>query len=83
VAALGIGLLVGVRGLAARLVEGAIEAGLVGSDRAIFFATTEEASATLPALIRPGDLVLIKGSRGVRMERILEDLRAAFGPAGA
>lgn len=83
IANLGVGLLVGVRGLASELVSGAVEAGLNGPNQAVFFATTEEASKSLSALIQPRDLVLVKGSRGVRMERIVEHLRATFGPVGA
>ena len=83
VAALGVGVLVGVRGAARNLIDGANEGGSSDSPQTIFFATTEEASTSLPALIRPGDLVLVKGSRGVRMEIILERLRASFGLAGA
>jgi len=83
IAAHGIGLLIGVRGLAEELVEAAAEAGLSPRDRAIYFATLEEASASITSLIRPGDLVLIKGSRGVRMEQVLEAIRDFFGPACA
>ena len=83
IAALGVDLLVGVRGLATELVDGAIEAGRRGASQAVFFATTEEASASLADLIQPRDLILVKGSRGVRMEQIVEHLRARFGPVGA
>jgi len=39
----------------------------------------DAAAAGLPGLVRPGDLVLLKGSRGVRLERALESLLAARG----
>jgi UDP-N-acetylmuramyl pentapeptide synthase len=29
-------------------------------------------------LVRPGDLVLVKGSRGVHLERVVELLRGSF-----
>jgi UDP-N-acetylmuramoyl-tripeptide--D-alanyl-D-alanine ligase len=37
--------------------------------------STEEATALLRATARPGDLVLIKGSRSAKMERIVEGLQ--------
>ena len=38
--------------------------------------TTEEATSVLRDLARPGDLVLIKGSRSAKMERIVEGMQA-------
>ncbi len=40
----------------------------------LHFATSEEAAKTLPDFIREGDIVLIKGSQGIRTERITEAL---------
>jgi UDP-N-acetylmuramyl pentapeptide synthase len=40
------------------------------------------AAELVPGLIRPGDVVLIKGSRGVGLELVCRALRAAA-PAGA
>nr|MDQ3625217.1 UDP-N-acetylmuramoyl-tripeptide--D-alanyl-D-alanine ligase [Verrucomicrobiota bacterium] len=37
--------------------------------------TTEEAVHTLRELARPGDVVLVKGSRSARMERVVEGLQ--------
>jgi UDP-N-acetylmuramoyl-tripeptide--D-alanyl-D-alanine ligase len=68
---------VGVQGAAAGLVQGAAEAGLP-ADRTRFFASSAEASLFLAELLQPGDLLLVKGSRGVKMERIVEALRARF-----
>ncbi len=44
-------------------------------------ADATEAAAVVPGLVRPGDTVLVKGSRGVGLERVAGALRAA--PAGA
>ena len=61
----------GVRGLARELVVAAKEIGA----EAIFFDTPEAAGEWLRNHLRGGDLVLLKGSRGVRLERALESLR--------
>jgi UDP-N-acetylmuramoyl-tripeptide--D-alanyl-D-alanine ligase len=67
----GINLVVGVRGEAASIVEGAKAAGA----EAIFVSTPEEAGAWLQENLRAGDAVLLKASRGVRLERALEVLQ--------
>jgi UDP-N-acetylmuramoyl-tripeptide--D-alanyl-D-alanine ligase len=64
----GIDLLLGVRGLAQAMVAGAAQAGM----RADFVPTPEEAGEWLQREVRPGDVVLLKASRGVRLERALE-----------
>lgn len=66
-----IDVLYGVRGLARNLVEGANENGL---SQTKFFADSNEAGEFLAGEIRAGDLVLIKGSRGVRTERVIEKI---------
>jgi UDP-N-acetylmuramoyl-tripeptide--D-alanyl-D-alanine ligase len=63
----GADVVVGVRGLATALVEGAVQGGV----EAIFVATPEEAGAWLKASLRAGDAVLLKASRGVKLERAL------------
>lgn len=55
--------------------EGAAAAGLAPG-AAAWASTTEEAIPLLRQAVRPGDVVLIKGSRGVEMEKVLEGLRA-------
>ena len=75
IAAMNVDLLVGVRGLARELVEGAREANI---KQAVFCETPEEAAEKLIAEIEAGDLILVKGSRGVRTERVIEKLRAAL-----
>ncbi|MBS1816257.1 MAG: UDP-N-acetylmuramoyl-tripeptide--D-alanyl-D-alanine ligase [Acidobacteria bacterium] len=63
---------VGVRGHAARLVEGAADAGA----EAAFVHSPEEAAEWMRANLREGDVVLLKASRGVRLERALAALLA-------
>jgi UDP-N-acetylmuramoyl-tripeptide--D-alanyl-D-alanine ligase len=43
-----------------------------------FFETSEEAAAALADFVRPGDLVLVKGSRGVHTERAVEALKERY-----
>jgi UDP-N-acetylmuramoyl-tripeptide--D-alanyl-D-alanine ligase len=69
-AARGVDVVVGVRGLAQTLVEGAAQSGA----ESIFVATPEEAGDWLKANLRPGDAILLKGSRGVKLERVLVSL---------
>ena len=65
----------GVGGDAADLVRGAVEVGQP-KDQTQFFSSSEEAAAFLAEFIARGDLLLVKGSRGVHMEKIVEALRA-------
>ena len=65
----------GVQGDARSLLEGAAEGGHPAS-RLRFFGDSAEAAAFLSEFMEPGDLLLLKGSRGVRLERVLEALRA-------
>jgi UDP-N-acetylmuramoyl-tripeptide--D-alanyl-D-alanine ligase len=67
-----IDVLVGVRGLARMMVEGARKAGTPAD----FVATPEEAGEWLAREGRDGDLVLLKASRGVKLEKALEVLKA-------
>ena len=60
---------------AAALAASAVAAGLA-RDRVRHFATSDEAAAATVALVGPGDLVLVKGSRGVRTDRVVERLKA-------
>jgi UDP-N-acetylmuramoyl-tripeptide--D-alanyl-D-alanine ligase len=78
VAALGkLDWIIGVQGDAAALVEGAIGEGHP-AERARFFSSSEQAGAFVQGLLQSGDLLLVKGSRGVKMERIVEAVDARF-----
>ena len=67
--------LIGVRGLAEPMVEAARAAGI----QAEFVATPEEAGEWLIRETRDGDVVLLKASRGVKLERALEKWSQAVG----
>jgi UDP-N-acetylmuramoyl-tripeptide--D-alanyl-D-alanine ligase len=64
----GVTRVLGVRGLAEALVEGAREGGI----EADFVMTPEEAGERIAKEVRMGDAVLLKASRGVRLEKGLE-----------
>jgi UDP-N-acetylmuramoyl-tripeptide--D-alanyl-D-alanine ligase len=81
IAAMGIDVLIGVRGLASELVAGAVECPGQAPRLTSFCETPEEAAEMLIAGAVPGDVILVKGSRGVRMEIVVERLKAAFGSA--
>jgi UDP-N-acetylmuramoyl-tripeptide--D-alanyl-D-alanine ligase len=72
IAKIGIDVLVGVRGLAAEMVNAAKEAGM-GAE---FLANADAAGEWLARETREGDVVLLKASRGVKLEKALEKLSA-------
>jgi UDP-N-acetylmuramoyl-tripeptide--D-alanyl-D-alanine ligase len=63
----GVSVVVGVRGDANALVDGMRE----GGGMAEFVASAEAAGSWMRENLREGDVVLLKGSRGVRLERAL------------
>jgi UDP-N-acetylmuramoyl-tripeptide--D-alanyl-D-alanine ligase len=67
-------MLIGVGELGRCVAEGFAESGKASGQ----FESVEHAMAQLPKAIRPGDVVLIKGSRAMAMERLIEPLRKAF-----
>jgi UDP-N-acetylmuramoyl-tripeptide--D-alanyl-D-alanine ligase len=68
----GINIVIGVRGNARHIVEAAQQGGV----QALFMETPEAAGEWLHEHLEPGDAVLLKASRGVRLERALDVLRA-------
>lgn len=69
----GIDIFWGVRGLAQDMIQGAIEAGF-SEDATRLFANSDEAANALTEEARAGDLILVKGSRGVRTDKIVEKM---------
>ncbi len=73
----GLDIVVGVQGAALELVRAAKESGLT-KPQTHFFDDSDSAAEFIFATVRPGDLLLIKGSRGVRTERIVKKLLSGF-----
>jgi len=62
---------------AAALGAAAVDAGLPRAN-VRHFATSDETADAVAAEIRSGDLVLVKGSRGVKTDRVVDRLKAAL-----
>jgi UDP-N-acetylmuramoyl-tripeptide--D-alanyl-D-alanine ligase len=77
-----LGWIIGVQGDAENFVRGAIEAGHPAG-RAKFCASSAEAGELVGNLMERGDVLLVKGSRGVKMEFIVEALDSRFARANA
>ena len=71
----GVDLLWGIRGLAAEIIAGARAAGLTATG---YFDSSQEAAAALLDEVKKGDLILVKGSRGVATDKIVSALRGRF-----
>ncbi len=71
IAKLGADILIGVRGLAREMVAGAVASGAVN---ATYAEDSAAAGEMLIAEVREGDFVLVKGSRGVQTEIVIEKL---------
>jgi UDP-N-acetylmuramoyl-tripeptide--D-alanyl-D-alanine ligase len=73
----GLELMVAVQGQAKEILEGALEGGMDRS-RLKFVGDSVEAGELLAQTVRKGDVVLLKGSRGVKLEQAINTLRAQF-----
>jgi len=73
---------VGVGPLAQDILEGAREAGIPAGSLH-HFESVPDAVRALDGLVRAGDAVLVKASRGVRLEAVVDALAARFGEGGA
>ncbi|HEY6010700.1 MAG TPA: UDP-N-acetylmuramoyl-tripeptide--D-alanyl-D-alanine ligase, partial [Nitrospirota bacterium] len=71
-ARLGVDLLITTGARAQDVARGAVEGGMP-SDRVLEIGTHAEIARALKTLTHPGDAVLIKGSRGMKMEKVLEE----------
>jgi UDP-N-acetylmuramoyl-tripeptide--D-alanyl-D-alanine ligase len=67
--------LIAVQGNARFFLEGAVAAGLP-SAQTRFFPAPQSAGEFCQSLLKPGDVVLVKGSRGVHLETVVEMLRS-------
>jgi len=73
---------IGVQGDAAEIVEGAAAAG-VPREQVKFFVTPGDAAEFLAGFVKSGDLLLVKGSRSVKMEKVVETMLSRFAPEDA
>jgi UDP-N-acetylmuramoyl-tripeptide--D-alanyl-D-alanine ligase len=72
-------LLLAIGGSPARAMADAAVASGMAPANVRYFATSDEAAAAAVALVQPGDLVLVKGSRGVKTDRVVDRLKAERG----
>jgi UDP-N-acetylmuramoyl-tripeptide--D-alanyl-D-alanine ligase len=70
--------LIAVQGNASFFLEGAVAAGLAPAQTR-FFLDAGSAGEFCSSLLEPGDVVLVKGSRGVHLEAAIEALRTSRG----
>ncbi len=73
----GMDMVIGIRGAAREIVHAAEGSGM-SSSQARFFLDSDAATDFVNGIVRSGDLILIKGSRGVHMEKIVQHLRSHF-----
>jgi len=72
---------IGVEGDAEQIIEGAVSAGTPRMQTR-FFSSSQDAARFLGDFIKPGDVLLVKGSRGVKMECIVEALLTRYAAPG-
>jgi UDP-N-acetylmuramoyl-tripeptide--D-alanyl-D-alanine ligase len=73
----GVDIVVGVQGAAREIARGAVAGGMPLT-QVHFFTEVNPAIDFICRKVQPGDLVLIKGSRGVHLEKMVQALRAAY-----
>ena len=72
----GVDWLLAVQGNARYFLEGAQEAGLA-EERGRFLEDARDAAEFCHSILQPGDIVLVKGSRGVHLEKVVELLQSS------
>jgi UDP-N-acetylmuramoyl-tripeptide--D-alanyl-D-alanine ligase len=78
VAAAGVDGLVTIGGAPARALADAAAAAGLARAHVRHFATSDAAAGAAASWARPGDLVLVKGSRGVGTDAVVDRLKAEF-----
>jgi UDP-N-acetylmuramoyl-tripeptide--D-alanyl-D-alanine ligase len=73
----GLDLLIGVGEMGRYISVGAAEEGMASAS----FATLDAARGEAPSLLKQGDVILLKGSRAMGMETLIDPIRRAFGDA--
>jgi len=73
----GVDIVVGVQGAAREIARGAVSAGMPDT-QVHFFTEVNPAVDFVYRKVQPGDLVLIKGSRGIHLEKMVQALRSGF-----
>jgi UDP-N-acetylmuramoyl-tripeptide--D-alanyl-D-alanine ligase len=77
-AAAGVEWLVAIGGAPARAMADAAVAAGMPSTAVVRFDDSESAAGAVAAAVRPGDLVLVKGSRGTRVDVVTDRIVAEF-----
>ena len=78
-ASAGVDVLVTVGGAPARAMADAALAAGMGESAVSWFETSAEAAPAVAALLAPGDVVLVKGSRGTRTDIIVDRVKEVWG----
>jgi len=73
----GVDLVIGVQGIASEILQGARASGM-SEEKLKFMPDAGAAGEFLASTVRSGDVVLVKGSRGVKLEQALNVLRTRF-----
>ena len=75
----GVHKLIAVGGSAAAAMANAAVAAGMATANVQYFATSDEAADLVLTMVQPGDVVLVKGSRGVKTDRVVERLKSERG----